>query len=60
VTYIRCPVEGRGFQKPPNRISCIAMAEAFFTHHLGGAFEPLGGDPEGSSHEVRLAIEVST
>jgi len=53
VTYVVYPDEGHGFQKPPNRLSYIAIAEAFFARHLGGAFEPVGSDLEGSSHEIR-------
>ena len=37
VTYVVYPDEGHGFQKPPNRLSCVAIAEAFFARHLGGA-----------------------
>ena len=41
VTYVVYPDEGHGFAKPSNRLSYIAMAEAFFARHLGGAFEPV-------------------
>ena len=58
VTYVVYPDEGHGFAKPPNRLSYIAMAEAFFARHLGGAFEPIGGDLEGSSHEIRAGADV--
>jgi acetyl esterase/lipase len=58
VTYVVYPDEGHGFQKPPNRLSYTAMTEAFFARHLGGAFEPIGGDLEGSSHEIRAGAEV--
>jgi dipeptidyl aminopeptidase/acylaminoacyl peptidase len=58
VAYVVYPDEGHGFQKPPNRLSYIAMAEAFFARHLGGAFEPIGGDLEGSSHEIRAGADV--
>jgi acylaminoacyl-peptidase len=54
------PDEGHGFAKPQNRLSYIAMAEAFFARHLGGAFEPIGGDLEGSSHEIRAGADVLT
>jgi hypothetical protein len=37
VTYVVYPDEGHGFYKPPNRLSYIAIAEAFFARHLGGA-----------------------
>lgn len=53
VTYVVYPDEGHGFDKPANRLSYIAIAEAFFARHLGGACEPVGTDLDGSSHEVR-------
>ncbi|CCE07264.1 Dipeptidyl anminopeptidase [Bradyrhizobium sp. STM 3843] len=58
VTYIVYPDEGHGFQKPENRLSYIAMAEAFFARHLGGAFEPIDRDFDGSSHEVRAGAPL--
>jgi dipeptidyl aminopeptidase/acylaminoacyl peptidase len=58
VTYVVYPDEGHGFQKPPNRLSYIAIAEAFFARHLGGAFEPVGRDLEGSSHEIRAGADI--
>jgi dipeptidyl aminopeptidase/acylaminoacyl peptidase len=60
VTYVVYPDEGHGFQKPPNRLSYIAIAEAFFARHLGGACEPVGRDFDGSSHEVRAGAEILT
>src|ERR1700681_2097539 len=57
VTYVVYPDEGHGFQRPPNRLSYIAMTEAFFARHLGGAFEPIGDDLEGSSHEIRAGAD---
>jgi acylaminoacyl-peptidase len=58
ITYVVYPDEGHGFHKPPNRLSYIAIAEAFFAHHLGGACEPVGRDFDGSSHEVRAGSEI--
>jgi acylaminoacyl-peptidase len=58
VAYVVYPDEGHGFQKPPNRLSYIVMAEAFFARHLGGAFEPVGSDLEGSSHEIRAGTDI--
>jgi len=60
VTYIVYPDEGHGFNKPPNRISYIAIAEAFFARHLGGACEAIVEDLEGSSHEVRAGADILT
>lgn len=53
VTYVVYPDEGHGFHKPANRLAYVAIAEAFFAHHLGGACEPVGTDFDGSSHEYR-------
>jgi dienelactone hydrolase len=58
VTYVVYPDEGHGFHKPPNRLSYIAIADAFFARHLGGACEPVGRDFDGSSHEVRAGAEI--
>src|SRR4030095_8261040 len=58
VTYVVYPDEGHGFHKPPNRLSYIAIAEAFFARHLGGACEPVGRDFDGSSHEIRAGAEI--
>lgn len=60
VTYVVYPDEGHGFQKPANRLSYVVMAEAFFARHLGGAFEPVGSDLEGSSHEIRAGVDILT
>lgn len=60
VTYVVYPDEGHGFQKPSNRLSYIAIAEAFFARHLGGACEAIGQDLEGSSHEVRAGADILT
>jgi hypothetical protein len=59
VTYVVYPDEGHGFAKPPNRLSYITIAEAFFARHLGGAFEPVSRDLEGTSHEIRAGDDVS-
>jgi dipeptidyl aminopeptidase/acylaminoacyl peptidase len=58
VTYVVYPDEGHGFQKPPNRLSFIAIAEAFFARHLGGAFESIDRDLEGSSYEIRAGADA--
>jgi acylaminoacyl-peptidase len=58
VAYVVYPDEGHGFQKPPNRLSYIAIADVFFARHLGGAFEPVGRDLEDSSHEIRAGEDI--
>jgi len=52
VTYVLYPDEGHGFARPENRRSFFAVAEAFLAEVLGGRFEPIGRDFEGSSITV--------
>ncbi|MEX2961867.1 alpha/beta fold hydrolase [Microbulbifer sp. TYP-18] len=52
VTYILYPDEGHGFQKPENRLSFFAAAEAFLSDCLGGRYQPFGDDLKGSSVQV--------
>ena len=52
VTYVLYPDEGHGFQRPANRTSFNAVAEAFLSQCLGGRYEPIGTDFKGSSITV--------
>jgi dipeptidyl aminopeptidase/acylaminoacyl peptidase len=52
VTYVLYPDEGHGFARPMNRTSFYAIAEAFLSQCLGGRYEPVGKDFEGSSVKV--------
>ncbi len=52
VTYVLYPDEGHGFVRPENRMSFSAVVEAFLSRHLGGRFEPVGRDFEGSTITV--------
>lgn len=52
VTYVLYPDEGHGFQRPANRMSFFAVSEAFLAEHLGGRYEPLNNDLQGSSMQV--------
>ena len=52
VTYVLYPDEGHGFAKPENNLSFMAFAEGFLARCLGGRFEPVGEDFEGSSIQV--------
>ena len=49
VTYVLFPDEGHGFARPENNLAFFAVAEAFLAQCLGGRYEPLGDDLEGSS-----------
>ena len=57
VTYLLYPDEGHGFARPKNNLSFNAVAEAFLAKHLGGRFEPVGDDFEGSSLQVVTGAE---
>jgi len=57
VTYALYPDEGHGFQKQENRLSFSAVTEAFLFECLGGRYEPIGDDFEGSSLTVPIGIE---
>ena len=57
VTYVLYPDEGHGFARPENRLSFYAIAEAFLAQHLGGRFEEMGNDFEGSSLLVKQGAD---
>ncbi|MBE7454845.1 MAG: S9 family peptidase [Kofleriaceae bacterium] len=44
VTYVLFPDEGHGFARPPNMQAFMAVAEAFLSAHLGGAYQPMTAD----------------
>ncbi|MCL4233554.1 MAG: S9 family peptidase [Deltaproteobacteria bacterium] len=58
VTYVVYPDEGHGFAKPKNRMSFYAVTDAFLGQCLGGRYEPVGDDFEGSSIEIRHGSEL--
>jgi dipeptidyl aminopeptidase/acylaminoacyl peptidase len=53
VTYVVFPDEGHGFARPENMTAFTAISEAFLARHLGGAMEPLSGELELSTAQVR-------
>ena len=53
VRYLVYPDEGHGFIRPENRLSFLAMEEAFYAEHLSGRHEPVGDDLAGSSMTER-------
>lgn len=57
VTYVLFPDEGHGFARPPNRQAFNAVTEAFLAKHLGGRYEPIGDDFDGSSVTVPNGAE---
>lgn len=52
VTYVLYPDEGHGFARPENRTSFNAVTEAFLAGQLGGRYEEIGSDFDGSSIHV--------
>jgi dipeptidyl aminopeptidase/acylaminoacyl peptidase len=52
VTYVLFPDEGHGFQRPENGTAFNAVTEVFLAEHLGGRYQPIDDDLEGSSIEV--------
>lgn len=52
VTYVLFPDEGHGFARPANNKAFFAVAEAFLAKQLGGRFEPIGDDFNGSTITV--------
>lgn len=57
VTYVLFPDEGHGFARPQNNLAFTAITEAFFAANLGGRFQPIGEDFNGSSVEVPAGAE---
>ena len=57
VTYVTFPDEGHGFVRPENRLAFYAVVEAFLARHLGGRYQPVGGDFAGSSLKVETGGE---
>jgi dipeptidyl aminopeptidase/acylaminoacyl peptidase len=58
VTYLTFADEGHGFVRPENRLAFNAVAEAFLAKHLGGPFQPVGGDFAGSSIKIETGAEL--
>ncbi|MBN2009034.1 S9 family peptidase [candidate division KSB1 bacterium] len=52
VTYVLFPDEGHGFARPENRTAFNAVTEIFLSENLGGRYQPIGKDFQGSSIEV--------
>ncbi|MFP4026615.1 MAG: S9 family peptidase [Candidatus Brocadiia bacterium] len=57
VTYLLYTDEGHGFARPENRMSFFAVAEAFLAEQLGGRFQEIGDDLEGSSLKALTGAE---
>lgn len=58
VTYVLYPDEGHGFARPQNRLAFYAIGEGFLSKCLGGRYEPIGVDFDGSSLQVRAGAGI--
>jgi dipeptidyl aminopeptidase/acylaminoacyl peptidase len=58
VTYVLYPDEGHGFARPQNRLAFYAIGEGFLSKCLGGRYEPIGTDFDGSSLQVQEGAGV--
>jgi dipeptidyl aminopeptidase/acylaminoacyl peptidase len=57
VTYVLFADEGHGFARPDNSKAFNAITEAFLSKHLGGRYEPIGDDFDGSTVDVKTGVE---
>jgi len=57
VTYVLFADEGHGFARPENNMAFNAVTEAFLARQLGGRFEPIGGDFQGSTIQVPVGAD---
>jgi len=57
VTYAVFPDEGHGFLRPANSRAFNAVMEVFLGQCLGGRYEPITDQIEGSSLEVPVGVE---
>lgn len=58
VTYVLYPDEGHEFARPENSLSFHAITEIFLSQCLGGRYEPIGEDFQGSSLTVPAGAEL--
>lgn len=58
VTYVVYPDEGHGFARPQNRLSFYAISEGFLSQCLGGRFQSIGNDFDGSSVTVLAGADI--
>ena len=58
VTYVVFPDEGHGFARPENNIAFTAIAENFLAGVLGGRAEPLAGEVEKSTAQIKTGGEL--
>jgi dipeptidyl aminopeptidase/acylaminoacyl peptidase len=54
VTYVLFGDEGHGFARPENSKAFNAVTELFLHKYLGGRYEPIGNDFQGSGIEVPI------
>jgi hypothetical protein len=49
--------EGHGFARPENSKAFNAITEAFLSKHLGGRYEAIGDDFDGSTVHVETGVD---
>jgi dipeptidyl aminopeptidase/acylaminoacyl peptidase len=52
VTYLLYGDEGHGFLRPEDKLSYVAISEAFLSKCLGGRAEPIGDDLKGAKMQI--------
>jgi dipeptidyl aminopeptidase/acylaminoacyl peptidase len=57
VTYVVYPDEGHGFVRPANSVAFNAIMEVFLGQCLGGRYQPITTQIEGSSTQVPVGAE---
>jgi len=57
VTYMLFPDEGHGWLRPQNRIASDAIMEVFLAQHLGGRYQPITDELEGSSVQIPTGVK---
>jgi dipeptidyl aminopeptidase/acylaminoacyl peptidase len=58
VTYVLFPDEGHGFARPENSKAFNAVTESFLAEHLGGRYQPIDDDFEGSTIQVPTGADA--
>ncbi len=59
VTYVLYPDEGHGFARPENNLSFFAVSEVFLAQNIGGRYQEIGKDFEGSSIQIMDAGDLN-
>ncbi|NNE67560.1 MAG: S9 family peptidase, partial [Pyrinomonadaceae bacterium] len=58
ITYLYYPAEAHDYREPENWESLFAVAERFFSEHLGGLYEPVGTELDGKGYEIKAGAKL--